>query len=179
VQLLIEDVTLLRAENITLHIRFKGGTTQTRNLPLPQKAYQSWQTDPKVVTLIDELLNDFTNRQIADRLNAQGLTSGKGGAFTRMTVYNICQSYDLQSRFQRLRDKGLLTNQEMRKALGVTSRTVEVWRRRGVLIGYAFDDRGGHLYEPLQADKPGKWQGVKLSDPRHFPHIVSQETKEV
>jgi DNA invertase Pin-like site-specific DNA recombinase len=179
VQLLIEDVTLIRGEDITLHIRFKGGTTQTRKLPLPQKAYQSWQTDPKVVVLIDELLNDFTNQQIADMLNAQGLISGKGGAFKRMTVRNICQSYGLPSRFKRLRKKGLLTSQELQKALGVTSRTVAIWRRRGVLTGYAFDDRGGHLYEPLQGETPGKWQGVKLSDPRRFPQIVSQETEEV
>jgi DNA invertase Pin-like site-specific DNA recombinase len=178
-QLLIEDVTLVRGEEITLHIRFKGGTAQTRKIPLPPKAYESWLTDPKIVALIDELLTDYTNQQIAEMLNAKGFKSGKGGAFNRMTVRNICQSYSLQSRFERLRKKGLLTNQEMTKALGVTSKTLEIWRRRGVLIGYAFNDRGGNLYEPFQGEKPAKRQGVNLSDPRRFPHIASQEMKEV
>jgi len=35
VGLLIEDVTLIRAETITLHVRFRGGATTTLKLPLP------------------------------------------------------------------------------------------------------------------------------------------------
>ena len=37
-RLLVEDVTLLRAENIVLHIRFKGGATRTLTVPLPLNA---------------------------------------------------------------------------------------------------------------------------------------------
>ena len=38
VRLLLEDVTLSRSEEITLHIRFKGGATKTLKLPLPLNA---------------------------------------------------------------------------------------------------------------------------------------------
>ena len=49
VRLLIEDVTLLKAESITAHIRFKGGATRSLTLPVPLPAWATWQTDPQLV----------------------------------------------------------------------------------------------------------------------------------
>jgi hypothetical protein len=40
VRLLLEDVTLLRHDLITAHIRFKGGATRSLTLPLPLAAPQ-------------------------------------------------------------------------------------------------------------------------------------------
>ena len=77
VQLLIEDVTLIKGEPITCQIRFKGGTCQTRTLPLPAPAYKTWETDPEIVQLIDELLDEHTDKQIANILNGRGYHSGK------------------------------------------------------------------------------------------------------
>jgi len=37
-RLLLEDVTLVRREQINVHIRFRGGVTQSLTLPLPQSA---------------------------------------------------------------------------------------------------------------------------------------------
>ncbi len=45
-RLLLEDVTLLRSENIHVHIRFRGGVTQSLILPLPQSAAQLRKTNP-------------------------------------------------------------------------------------------------------------------------------------
>ena len=179
VQLLIEDVTLIRGEEITLHIRFKGGAAQTRRVPAPLPACRTWQTDPKIVALIDDLLNRHTNQRIADMLNAEGLKSGKGGVFTRMTVRNIVQSHGLPSRFDRLRKKGLQTKREMAKSLRISPQTVERWRHHGILKGHAYDDRGRYLYEPMTNEKPSKRQGVKLTDPRRHPQDQAQETEEV
>ena len=53
--LLIEDVTLLKSEQeITLQVRFRGGSTQTLTLPAPLRSWQSWTTAPEIVTAIDQ-----------------------------------------------------------------------------------------------------------------------------
>jgi len=56
-RLLVEDVTLLRAEKIVLHIRFKGGATKTLTVPLPLNAWQQRATSPEVIREIDRLLD--------------------------------------------------------------------------------------------------------------------------
>jgi hypothetical protein len=38
VRLLLEDVTLLKTDEVVAHIRFRGGATQTIRLPLPLSA---------------------------------------------------------------------------------------------------------------------------------------------
>jgi DNA invertase Pin-like site-specific DNA recombinase len=178
VQLLIEDVTLTRGEQITLAIRFKGGATQTRTLPLPQPAYMSWQTNPEIVALIDKWLDDLSDEQIAVRLNEQGHRSGKGKPFTRITITNIRVSYALKGRYERLRAKGLLTLTEISRRLGVARSTVRLWRRHGLLkaahTGKVF------LYEPVDPETIRKNQGVKMTDPRRSPNSVpSPEQEEV
>jgi hypothetical protein len=177
VQLLVEDVTLLRDDGIRMQIRFKGGTSQTRSLPAPPAAWKSWQTDPQVVALIDQLLDEFTEGQIAAQLNEKGLRSGKARPFTRATVRNIRNSYGLRSRFDRLRATGLRTVDELAEQFGVTTTTVENWRRHGMLAAIAYNDKPRYLYEPLGDRRPVKRRGVKLSDPRHWQEIVPHEQK--
>jgi hypothetical protein len=69
VRLLLEDVTLVRREQISVHIRFRGGVTQSFTLPLPQSAAQLRKTKPTVIAEIDRLLNTNTEREIAAILN--------------------------------------------------------------------------------------------------------------
>src|SRR5262249_27082542 len=65
VRLLLEDVTLIRREQISVHIRFRGGVTQSLTLPLPESAPQLRKTKPAVIAEIDRLLNTNTERKIA------------------------------------------------------------------------------------------------------------------
>src|SRR5258708_40226814 len=95
VRLLLEDVTLLRGEQITLHLRFRGGASQTLVLPLPQTSWQRWTTSPEVVTEIDRLLDHHTHQEIADLLNQHGFRSGKDQAFTCRYVARIQREYSL------------------------------------------------------------------------------------
>jgi DNA invertase Pin-like site-specific DNA recombinase len=178
VQLLIEDVTLIRDEGLTLHIRFKGGVSQTEKLPAPMPSYKSWQTDPEIVALIEQWLDDYPEREIAKRLNEQGFRSGKGQVFTRLRITNIRASYGLKSRYRRLREAGKLTVKEMSQWLQVSTSTIKDWRRRGLLQVYDCGQR--FLYEPVAPEAAAKWQGVKVTDPRRsFPQVPSQEPKEV
>ncbi len=177
-RLLIEDVTLTRTEQLNVDIRFRGGATRSLSMPVPLPAFKSWQTDPEIVAEIDRLLNQYTNRQIAEQLNMRGLCSGKGGRFARSTIVNICQSYGLKCRYQRLREAGMLTRDEVAQQLGISNSTVHAWRRHGVLKAYDCGERK-FLYEPLGEDKPVKCQGRKLSNPRRLREVVSGDMKEV
>lgn len=148
VRLLLEDVTLLRAEQIVAHVRFRGGATRTLRLPLPRNAWQLRQIDPGVVAEIDRLLDDYTDGEVADILNARGLRPGMGDNFTTFVIYYVRRRYHLEGRFTRLRRKGLLTLAEMAAALGVHPKTVKQRRSQGRLASVVYNDKGQRLYVP-------------------------------
>jgi len=81
VRLLLEDVTLIKGGQITMHVRFKGGFTTSMTLKLPLRAWEIRQTPPEVVKEIDRSLNQSTEAQIAKLLNDKGLRSGGGQPF--------------------------------------------------------------------------------------------------
>ena len=60
-RLLLEDVTLIRNnDEITAHIRFKGGITQMLTLPRPLNSWEARKTPPEVVTEVDRSLHHHT-----------------------------------------------------------------------------------------------------------------------
>jgi len=147
IRFLIEDVTMIRGEDITLHVRFKGGATKTLKLPLPLKGWQYNMTDPKIVELVDELLIDHTYSQIATILNKRGYKSGQGHRIDRRTVVGITHGYKLKTRYARLRATGKLRVNEVASLLGVTLATVRRWGKKGIIKMYPYNDRNGCLYE--------------------------------
>lgn len=51
-RLLLEDVTLLKTpQQMTLQVRFRGGSTKTLTLLAPQASWQSWTTPPERLLL--------------------------------------------------------------------------------------------------------------------------------
>lgn len=179
IRLLIEDVTLIRGPRITAHVRFKGGSTRTLDLPLPLSAWQLRQTPKEVVTRIDQLLQQHTDAGVASELNRLGLCSGTGRTFTPWLVWKIRTKYGLRDRHRRLREAGLLTLKEIARNLGVCVQTVWRWRKHGLLRAHAYNDKGQYLYEPVGEHGPVKSQGRKLSDPRRFREVASDPTYEV
>ena len=158
VRLLIADVTLLKAGDITAQVRFHGGATHTLHLPLPKPAWLRRQTSSRVVRAIDTLLDDYTDAETAEQLNRQGLRSGEGGRFHRLMVARLRHAYALPSRYARLRARGLLTQAEIAARLEVCPHTVKHWRRAGLLVGHRYDDKGQCLFEPPGPDAPKKFQ---------------------
>ena len=70
---IIEDATLRKvpADGITtIHVRFKGGRTETLTTVNPKSSAQQIRTPPPIITLVDRLLDDHIYAEVADRLNA-------------------------------------------------------------------------------------------------------------
>jgi DNA invertase Pin-like site-specific DNA recombinase len=178
-RLLLEDVTLLRADTIVLQIRFKGGATRTLTVPIPLNAWQQRATSPEVVKEIDRLLEDNTYRQIAAILNERDMRSGEGKIFSSQIVARIRKQYGLTTRYDRLRKAGRLTLREMAALLGITPQWVRIWHRHGILRGHAYTDKNECLYEHPGDNPPSKAQGMKLSARCQANEVASTATQEV
>lgn len=154
IRLLLEDVTMIKEEEIILHIRFRGGASKTMKIPLPLKGWQHALTDPKALRLIDALLDDHTYSEIATILNEQGYKSGTGRPFDCELVKGVTHSNRLRTRYNRMRSKGMLRMEEIAKLLGVSSGTVRRWGKIGKIKTYPYNDRNGCLYEHPGVNSP-------------------------
>jgi DNA invertase Pin-like site-specific DNA recombinase len=179
VRLLLEDVTLIQNEEITAHVRFKGGIAKTLTLPRPLNSWEGRKTPADVVTEIDRLLDHHTEKEIAGILNERGVHSGDGKAFHSRAVARVRTKHQLKSRYDRLREKGLLTLEEMADRLKLTPIWVRAWRNHGLLRAYLVSDKNLFLYEDPGPNPPRKAQGTKLSERRCFPENMTHGSQEV
>ena len=179
VRLLLEDVTLLRDQEITAHVRFRTGLTRTLSLPAPVPSWKGWTTSAEVIADVDRLIDEHTDGQIASILNARGLTSGKGNAFDSRYIARLRRDYKLKSRYQRLQEKGLLTAKAAATKLGVATSTLRAWGDHGIVKAYRYNDKNEYLYELLPGPLPAKMLGVRLSERRPNPPVALHRTKEV
>lgn len=178
VRLLIEDVTLVRGAEIHAHLRLRGGAVHSLVLPLPKCAWELRQTSAEVLREIDSLLDGHTDQEIADILNQGGRRSGEGLAFTRRIVVHLRRDHGLKSRIERMRSSGMITLREMAHKLRVSTSTVKLWAKSGLLRAERYNDKGQRLYATIDGGSPRKRQGVKLS--RRLPdrQVAPNGTKE-
>jgi len=149
-RLLIEDVSLLKADKITAHVRLRGGATRTLMFERPVPIAQIRKVKPEIVAEIDLLLNEHCDREVAEILNQRGHRTWQDMPFTLKKIAWVRMIYRLKSRFGRLREQGLLTAKEMSEALGISETTVHEWARSGLLRRIVCDSRNHSLYEPLR-----------------------------
>jgi hypothetical protein len=168
-RLLIADVTLLKSSDVRAQVRFMGGATHVLTLALPKPAWMLRQTSPTVVAEINRLLNEHTEREIADLLNSRGTVSGEGKRFNRTMVARIRSNYDLQTRYSRLRARGLLTVHEIAARLDVSATTAKIWRRAGLLKAHRYDDKGQCLFEQPGPEAPIKYQYQRRNHVKSVP----------
>jgi DNA invertase Pin-like site-specific DNA recombinase len=76
-RLLVDDVTLIKTEVITAHVRLRGGDTRTLRLDRPVPIAQIRKFKPDLVAEVDRLLDRHCDRQIADILNQRGCGRGR------------------------------------------------------------------------------------------------------
>jgi DNA invertase Pin-like site-specific DNA recombinase len=146
VRLLIDDVTLQTAEQIVAHIRFKGGATQTLQIPFPPPFAQSRLTAPQTLEVMQQLLHDLTDAQTAEQLNTLGYRTFTGLPFQPAHVAQLRRHHGLTDRYTTLREQGWLTAAEIAEQGGIS--VARVWRRyhQGRLVGAVYNDRGTCLF---------------------------------
>jgi DNA invertase Pin-like site-specific DNA recombinase len=161
-RLIIEDVTLIKRTELVMHVRFRGGATRTLTLPRPAPAWALRRTSPEVVAEIDRLLDDYTDVQIARVLTERGFRSGTGKPVDIMMVARVREHYHLKARYERLRERGLLTLDEVAGTLGISTATAKQWRLAGLLRAHAYNDKNQYLYERPGPDAPARytWKGI-------------------
>jgi hypothetical protein len=161
---IIEDATLIQLpeEGITkIHLRFKGGKTETLTTLNPKSSAQQVKTPPMIVQLVDKLLDDHIYAEIADILNERGLRPGGSARpersqtrFTALRVACLVHRYAVRSRYDRLRDRGMLMAAEAAARLGIHEATVVRWAEHGMIARHAYNAHA-YLYQ-LPHSPPAK-----------------------
>jgi len=162
---IIEDVTLVKlpAEGTTrIHVRFKGGKTETLTTQNPKSSAQQVKTSPKVIELVDTLLDHHIYPEIADILNDRGIRPGGSARraqadarFTALRIAYLANEYGLRSRYDRLRDRGLLTREAAAARLGICESTLIRWVEHGLVTRHAYNAHA-YLYEAPGPNPPLK-----------------------
>ena len=187
---IIEDATLikLQAEGLTkVHVRFKGGKTETLTTLNPKSSAQQVKTPSEIVALVDQLLDDHVYSDIAEMLNERGLRPGGSARrgrgndrFNSKRVAYLAHRYHLRSRYLRLRDRGMLTQKEMSKRLDIHELTLVSWVKHGIVKRHAYNSHA-YLYEEPGANPPTKhcsrWD--RLADRAVVIQTGAQKTQHV
>ena len=92
-------------------------------VPMPKR--------PEVVQLIDTLLETMTESQVATRLSELNHRNWLGEPFTLKKVMHVRIVYGLKSLSQRLRERGMLTADEVARQLDISTTTVHPIRAHG------------------------------------------------
>ncbi len=146
--LLVEDVTLLKQKELTLSVRFRGGSTTTLTLKRPMMPYESRVTDPDTRQSIDALADKYSDAEIANILNERGLVTGAGLRFDSEAVRWVRNVQHFKSLKQRLSEAGWLTATELGNRLGVGRTTLRRWHLQGRLQARMCSNNGQWLYWP-------------------------------
>jgi hypothetical protein len=146
-RLLIQDVTLLRQEQIAIRLRWKGGATSELDVPVPLNGFVARRTDPKVLKSIAAWAVQHTDEEIAERLNREGMQTGTGQPFTYEAVSRLRRENGIDGLKEHLRQAGMRTTEEITQQTGIAENTLREWRKAGYLRAIRCD-RKQWLYEP-------------------------------
>ncbi len=153
VRLLLEDVTVLKQEEvIAVHVRFKGGVQQTITVPVSRGR----RSTPELIALIDQLLDDYTDAEVAEQLNQRGWRTYEGKPFSAARVLSLRRYQQLKTHATRLAERGLLSAEEAASAYGVCRETLMAWGRAGLLPMYRINDQGTAVFPPPDEHAPRK-----------------------
>jgi excisionase family DNA binding protein len=169
---LVADVTVLPESDpgrVRIGIRWHSGAADELHLLRPQSAPEQRRTDPAVIAFVRELGATRSNAEVADALNAAGLTTGFGRAFDRAAVTNL-------RHYHRLPPEGVLHAGEMSvsdvaRRLGISYGSVNYWIRRGWLE--ARRAHGGRWAVPFNTEVEAACR-ARISASRQLPHADPQ-----
>ena len=153
VGLLIEDITLLKAEHIAIQVRFRGGQTTTLTTDRPKPMAMVRKTKAEVIAALDVLLDDCTDTEAARQLNIAGHRTWQQRRFTNKTVAFVRRTYGLRSCRERLLARGYRRGADIAREIGVSETFIHDLGRNGLLRRRRYGGAVGCLYEPLDGIK--------------------------
>lgn len=142
---LVADVTLLPEPDVgkaRIGIRWHTGATDDIVVARYQKVKQWGHTDVAAVEMVRTLAH-LSNREIAERLDQAGHTTGAGRRFHCREVANLRTYHNIPSAAS-LHD-GTLPASQVAKRLGVCQHTVINWMNKGWLAGHRGLDNRWHV----------------------------------
>jgi hypothetical protein len=143
-RLLLKDVTLTKeATAIRVALRWPTEACTMVEVPRPPRSWDARRTPAAVVDRVRILAGDHTDRHLADRLNAEGWKSGRGGSFTANKVQWVRSVHGIFSGCPEgpaacaggERGDGRCSAQTAAKALNVDVSTIAAWCQSGRLDG--------------------------------------------
>ena len=151
-RLLIQDVTLLRREEIDINIRWRGGATSQLRVPVPPSAFDARRTCPSVLESIAAWAEQQTDEEIAARLNGEGMRTGAGQPFTYESVQRLRREKGIPGLKDHLRRAGMRSAEEITERTGIRESTLREWRSRFLqawpkIEPLGFNDRFRRMWE--------------------------------
>ena len=172
-RLLVLDVTLVKADAITAHIRLSGGANRTLAMERPLPIAQIRKFKPEIVAEVDRLLDNHCDREIADILNRRGLRTWEDKPFKLKKIAFIRKAYHLSSRRHRLIERGMLTTKEVAKRFEIAEGTVHQWGRQGLIQKCYSDNFNRGLWDvPVSCEIIKGRQGPNSIQARRVDNIA-------
>jgi hypothetical protein len=130
---LIEDITVEKPERYraVLHVRWQGGHCEDINVELPRSAADRWRHSESLVERVRKLAIEYSDTEIAAKLNAEGLVSAKGNPFTRSSVSWIRHKHKIPPAEKK--NPNELTVKDVAKRFGVSHNVVYYWIERKII----------------------------------------------
>jgi len=154
--------TMSEAEFHILRARLQGGAlnkARRGELRLPLPVGLVYDRDDCPVLDPDQQVQQAL-RLLFNTFVRTGSACATVKTFHSAVVGKLRRAYGLRSRYERLRNAGMLTAEEIAQQLDIAVASVKVWRRAGRLKAHATNGKGDYLYEPLGENPPVKyaWQ---------------------
>jgi DNA invertase Pin-like site-specific DNA recombinase len=132
-RLLISDITVVKGPGpklLRLQIRWQGGATETIEVRQPPSRADAVRYPEAFVAKIRALAERHADKDIAVRLNAEGVTSSTGKSFTASMISWIRFKHRIPGPS---RLPATLTVNEVRARYGVSMHVVYYWIARGIV----------------------------------------------
>lgn len=171
---LIEDVTLdafSRPGYSILHVRWHTGTITTVEVERPGSGRRK---AVEIIERVRELAEHHPDDQIADILNAEGVTNALGQEWNLGRVRSVRYKNKIETACPYVTSKpgprgdGLIPSREAAEALGVSPFQIAEWFRFGWLVGHQ-REVGSPLWIRVTEEDRRRWIGEESLEPDMVP----------
>jgi DNA invertase Pin-like site-specific DNA recombinase len=132
--LLIKDITVCKNQKrLILHLRWQGGATEDLEVALPPAYGDKLRYKDDFVARIRDLSVEYTDDEIAEKLNTEGQLASRGNPFTRNAINWIRHKYRIPSPHQKQKRADELTVNEVARKFNVSIGVVYYWISRGFI----------------------------------------------